>query len=249
MDTTTYVTSAFTVWPIITDDLRQRLLSALKEDRRPPNSWIIYRMETARGWKSETQDTQSSLGTKSTIISHHWNNILSEETRQDWGRLADWLKAIHKGWFPDYKFAPVSKDRKAEIKRERKLESESNKAMGPAPVAASSRPQPYTKPSVSRRLHRASHSSYSSSALDNVPTPSMARFQEVGPSAPPLASFPFTGQNHFANNMNDYGSHGLKMPLDEAYNYPALMGESVNGTIPILCREPVSPVNVYRENK
>ncbi|KJA27679.1 hypothetical protein HYPSUDRAFT_74671 [Hypholoma sublateritium FD-334 SS-4] len=186
-------------------------------------------METSRGWKYETQEAQSSLGTKSSIISHHWNNILSEEARQDWGHLAEWLKTVHKEWFPNYKFAPVSKNRKAEVKRERKLQIELNKAMGLAPVVASSRPQAYTKPSASRRVHRASNSSSSSSNLCDIPTPPLAPFQDVGPSTSAPSSVPFMGPDPFGNNMNCYVSHAgstFDPPSEKAYDFPLPMGWS-----------------------
>ena len=245
MDTTTNDASAILVWPIITEDLKQRLLSDLKENCRPPNSWIIYRKEASRGLPAE--DLQD-IGPISTFISYHWRNNLSKETKQEWGQLAHWLQTMHKQWFPSYRFSPKTKEQKAEIKRERKLQTKSNKALGPVSVGTSSRPQPYTnRPSTRTKRHCPSHSSASS--LDSIPTPPMPFLQELGLSVPPPVSFPLMGQDQFASNANAFSSYGFRTPFNGPHGFMPSIGAAPNPTIPVLNPQPVSRATVYGKIK
>ncbi len=215
---------------------KHRLLMDLKENCRPPNSWIIYRKEASRGLP--TEDSQN-IGPISTFISYHWRSKLSKETKEEWGQLAHWLQTMHKQWFPSYKFSPKTKEQKAEIKHERKLQTKSVKALGPVSVGTSSRPQPYTnRPSTRTKRHCPSQSSASS--LDSIITPPMPFIQVAGLSAPAPVSFPLMGQDQFASNTNDFTSYGFRTPLNESYNFMHSMGAATNPAIPVPNPQPVS---------
>ena len=124
---------------------------------RPPNAWILYRRERLSRWRLEqiqpilTPLKQSDI---SRMMSALWRNE-PPHVREHYEKCAEIAKAEHRILYPDYKYAPKSKEEKARIaaeKREaKKREREEAKAArgagrrnasGSASSSSSRSPQP-----------------------------------------------------------------------------------------------------------
>ncbi|ORY54748.1 hypothetical protein BCR35DRAFT_355851 [Leucosporidium creatinivorum] len=80
---------------------------------RPMNAWLLFRTAKVRELKSEEPDQRMSKqqGELSKIIAEMWRNE-DPATKQIYERLALDAKREHKQKYPDYKFAPLPKEKK-----------------------------------------------------------------------------------------------------------------------------------------
>ncbi|KAG1716098.1 hypothetical protein ID866_1070 [Astraeus odoratus] len=109
---------------------------------RPPNAWIIYRSHKVKELPPDASRAQADV---SKIISTMWRQE-PDHVKLEYERMADAKKAEHQVKYPDYRFQPMKKEVKEQLREQKKLEKERSRAAKKSKSAASSDPPPSSTP-------------------------------------------------------------------------------------------------------
>ncbi|KAG6832501.1 hypothetical protein H0H87_001426 [Tephrocybe sp. NHM501043] len=83
---------------------------------RPPNSWILYRSDMVACLPPPPPGTTRSQADVSKIISAMWKSE-KPEVKAEYERRAEVKKLEHAAMYPNYRYAPMSKEAKEELKK------------------------------------------------------------------------------------------------------------------------------------
>lgn len=213
--------------------------------KRPPNSWICYRSESTRFMRElHTVDEKGNekfmeQGLVSRLCSQMWNAMTPQE-RAPWACYAAMLAAEHKRQYPNYVFAPKTKEQKEKEKNEGKVVAKATKRV-PSKNIARAKVAPYPRPTPVSRLPQPPPGA-GPSRLPNAP----ATYQPLPYIPPPstdLSANPYAALTTLPySTMPPFKPFAMPLPIPPTTASPSLLDYTPSpGTTAVPTPEP-SPV-------
>ncbi|PPQ99750.1 hypothetical protein CVT24_009733 [Panaeolus cyanescens] len=222
--------------------------------KRPPNSWICYRSESTRVMREmHTVDEGGNekfmdQGLVSRLCSQMWNSMTKEE-KAPWMRHAALLAAEHKRLYPNYVFAPKTKEQKEKEKRDGKPVGKGTKRV-PSKSKARAQADPYPQPAPVARLvpptpiAGPSNPSYPSSSQQPLPY--------IPPPSTDLSSNPYAALTTLPYKvMPTFKPFPLPLPVPPESASPSMLDYTPSpATVAVPTPEPsVDPLPVKPEDE